>query len=343
MTSSSVAKPTLAAVATRAGVSLATASKVANGRPDVADGTRIRVERAILELGYETNRRTPSAARPSIAFLADVITSTYAMEVLGGAVRAAEELGIDLVVERAHRQTDPEGLLSSAALTQRLLAANRIGAVLLTAGVGGDVYSTVLGARLPMVVIDPLDSDRPDVVSVGATNWLGGRSAAEHLLSLGHSRIAAICGPVRSMSATARLDGFLSTCSNAGATVPDRWLRRCAFDAQEAAEIAARWFSDDEPPSAIMTGSDLQAMGVLSAAHAAGLRIPDELSIIGYDDTPLATWATPALTAVRQPLADIGRRAVETAHLIHRGQVPESRHIELATRLIVRQSTGRAP
>lgn len=321
-------KATLADVALRAGVSMATASKVANGRPDVASATRERVEQAIADLAYETITRRPDSTRPSIAFLADVITSTYAMEVLRGAVAAAEDLGVDLVVERAHRGSDPDGTLSSAALTQRLLAAKRIGAVLLTAGVGGDMYSSIVGARLPMVVIDPLDSGHPDIVSVGATNWLGGRSAAEHLLGLGHSRIAVMTGPVRSLSATARLDGFLSTCRNAAVPVAEEWVGRIRFDADEAAGTAADWLAGSSPrPSAIMTGSESQAMGVIRAAHAAGLRVPEDLSIVSYDDTPLATWATPALTTVRQPLADMGRRAVETAFLIHSGQQPESHHI----------------
>lgn len=341
MTGPATPKTTLADVAARAKVSLATASKVANGRPDVAKGTRERVEQAISDLGYQTIARQPDAVRPSIAFLADVITSTYAMEVLRGAIVAAEELGVDLVIERAHRTSDPDGILSSAALTQRLLAARRIGAVLLTAGVGGDVYSTILGARVPMVVIDPLDSSHPDVISVGATNWLGGRSAAEHLLGLGHSRIAVLSGPTRSLSATARLDGFLSTCRTAGNPVPEEWIKRIRFDSDDAAEAAAHWLAEaSSRPSAIMTGSDSQAVGVIQAAEAAGLRIAEDLSLVSYDDTLLATWATPKLTSVRQPLAEMGRHAVETAVLLHRGQQPEAHHIELATSLVIRDSTA---
>ncbi|OMG55338.1 hypothetical protein BJN44_09530 [Tessaracoccus sp. ZS01] len=334
------AKATLAEVAALARVSLATASKVANGRPDVATATRERVERAIAELRYETSRKAPESGRPSIAFLADVITSTYAMEVLRGATEAAEELGVDLVVERTHRSTDPDGTPTAAALTQRLLSANRIGAVVLTAGVRGNAYSSVVEARLPMVVIDPLDSAHPDMISVGATNWLGGRSAAEHLLKLGHRDIAVMSGPARSLSASARIDGFLSVCRNAGSPVRDEWIRRVRFDAAEANTVAGEWLSAVVRPTAIMTGSDTQAVGVLRAAHTAGVHIPGDLSVISYDDTLLASWATPALTAVRQPLADMGRRAVETAYLIHCGKQPEARHIELTTTLVVRESTA---
>lgn len=334
-------KPTLKEVADLARVSLATASKVANGRPDVASETRERVEHAIEELGYDSGRRKlPGESLPSIAFLADMITSPYAMEVLRGAVEMAEELGIDLVVERTHRSTDPAGMQTGAALTRRLLAARRIGAVLLTAGVAGDT-SPMVGSRMPMVVIDPLDATSQDVVSVGSTNWLGGRSAAEHLIGLGHSRIAVIAGPAESMSASARLDGFLSTCRSSGVDVPAEWVYRGRYDGADTAEVAAHWLSGPGPaPTAIMCGNDTQAMSVLRAARAAGVGVPDRLSVVGYDDSPLAGWAIPGLTTVRQPLADIGRRAIETVHLAHLGRGPESRHIELATTLVVRETTA---
>ncbi len=336
-------KATLADVAARAGVSLATASKVANGRPDVAAETREKVELAIQDLGYEALRRKPLLGRPSLAFLADVISSTYAMEILRGALEAAEEAGVDLVVERTHARGEPPGQPASAALTRRLLASNRLGAVVLTSGVGKELYSSVVSARLPMVVIDPLDSSLPEVISVGATNWLGGRSAAEHLLGLGHEAVALLAGPKESLSAMARRDGFLSVFRQAGITIPETRFRNVRFDADQAATVAAEWLGASSRPTAIMAGSDTQAMGVLRAAHRLGLSVPGHLSVISYDDTPLATWATPPLTTVRQPLADMGRRAVETALLVHAGGEPESRHIELATSLVVRQSTAPPP
>lgn len=333
------AKATLAEVAAAAGVSLATASKVANGRPDVAATTRERVEQAIRDLHYETLRRSPSQVRPSVAFLADVIGS-YATEILRGAVLAAEEVGVDLVVERIHARGEPSGQPTSAVLTQRLLAAHRLGAVVLTSGIGGGLYSSVVSARLPVVVIDPLDSPLPGVVSVGSTNWLGGRSAAEHLLALGHEEVAILAGPRESVSAVARLDGFLSAFRQAGLSIPEGRIKHVRFDAGQAAAAATEWLESPSRPSAIMAASDTQAMGVLRAAHALAVDIPDELSLVSYDDTPLASWATPALTAVRQPLAEMGRRAVETALLMHAGGEPESRHIELSSDLVVRDSTA---
>lgn len=320
---------------------MATASKVANGRPDVAVLTRERVESAISELGYEPPKRRFDVAKPSIAFLADVINSTYAMEILRGAMEAAEENEIDLVVERTHRGSWAGGRPSSAALTQRLLSANRMGAVVLTAGIGGETYSDVRSARLPMVVIDPLDSSHRDVISVGATNWLGGRSAAAHLLSLGHTRVAVLSGPSQSLSAMARLDGFLSAWAQAGLSVQKSMIRHIRFDAGEARAVTRRWLSGSPVPTAIFTGSDSQAMGVLQAASELGVPVPGRLSVVSYDDTALAPSATPPLTAVHQPLTDMGRRAVETVIQIHEQGRPEARHLELATSLVIRESTGR--
>ncbi len=336
-------RATLAEVAARAGVSLATASKVANGRPDVALRTRQRVEVAIAELNYSTPKRHNQDERKSIVFLADVISSAYAMEVLRGAMLAAETLDVDLVVERTHRGGSHQEAKGTR-LNHRLLAAGRTGAIALTAGVTPEDYAKVIGARLPVVVIDPLDTSDPEVTSIGATNWMGGRTAAEHLIDLGHTRIGVLSGPSKSLSAMARLNGVLSAWDQAGRDPGEALVKYVAFDA-EAARLAAReWF--DSPRNgltAIVAGSDAQAMGVLQAAREAGLVVPTDLSVIGYDDTPLAASATPPLTAIRQPLADMGRRAVEMVlHMAEWGE-PHSRHLEIATSLVIRESTGPAP
>src|SRR5699024_6245444 len=142
---------------------LATASKVVNGRPDVAPGTRERVERAITELRYQTPARRRSAGQRTVELMVDVLNTAYAMEVLRGATLAAEEHEVDVVVGRFRRRT-PEGVTeSSTAWTQRLAASGRLGAIVLTAGLGPDVFGSIVNARLPVVVIDPLDFTHPDV------------------------------------------------------------------------------------------------------------------------------------------------------------------------------------
>jgi len=331
-------RPNLAAVAAHAGVSTATASKVVNGRPDVAEGTRERVERAIAELGYRGPTRVSTAT--TVELMVDVLDTTYATQILRGVVLAAEELDLDVVVGRVRRRSARGVPESSAAWAQRLAAAERVGAIVLTSGLGPDVYGSLARARLPVVVIDPLDFTQEGVVSVGSTNWLGGRSAAEHLVGLGHRHIAVVAGPAESLSAVARLDGFLTYCRQRGVEVDPELVRPIRFDHDQAVEVAERWFRRPDPPTAVFAGSDAQAMGVLEAARRAELRVPQDVSLVAYDDTPLASWANPPLTAVRQPLEEIGRRAVHTVQQLHEGRPVDSHHIEIATTFVVRDSTA---
>ncbi|WP_136192599.1 LacI family DNA-binding transcriptional regulator [Actinomyces procaprae] len=337
---SAASRPLLADVAARAGVSLATASKVANGRPEVSPATRARVEAAIRELGYVTRAHRPDETPPSISFMADVIDSAYAMTILKGARDAAEAHGVDLVVERTHTSADRTSTVTQSDLNHRLLSRNRSGAVILTASLDPDTVADLEGARLPIVVIDPLDSSHPEIVSVGATNWLGGHSAADHLLGLGHKRLAVLTGPSASLSGTARLDGFLSACSRQGLTPAPELIRHGPFTQAAGYEVAREWLSlGADRPTAITAGSDLQAIGIVQAADDLGLRIPEDLSVVSYDDTFITTLTTPHLTAVRQPLEEMGRRAVETVLLMQDGQ-PEAHHIEIATTLSERNSTA---
>lgn len=331
-------RPNLAAVAAHAGVSTATASKVVNGRPDVAEGTRERVETAITELGYRGPARTSTAR--TVELMVDLLDTAYATQILRGVVLAAEELDLEVVVGRVRRRSATGVPESSAAWAQRLAAAERVGAIVLTSGLGPDVYASLARARVPLVVIDPLDLGEEGVVSVGSTNWLGGRSAAEHLVGLGHRHIGVVAGPSESLSAVARLDGFLTSCRQRGVPVDPDLVRPVRFDHDQAVQVAEQWFRRPDPPTAIFAGSDAQAMGVLEAARRAGLRVPDDVSLVSYDDTPLASWANPPLTAVRQPLEEIGRRALLTVQELHEGKPVDSHHIEIATTLVVRDSTA---
>ncbi|WP_020013499.1 LacI family DNA-binding transcriptional regulator [Promicromonospora sukumoe] len=331
-------RPNLAAVAAHAGVSTATASKVVNGRPDVAEDTRERVETAITELGYRGPSRTSTAR--TVELMVDLLDSAYATQILRGVVLAAEELDLEVVVGRVRRRSATGVPESSAAWAQRLAAAERVGAIVLTSGLGPDVYASLARARVPLVVIDPLDLGEEGVVSVGSTNWLGGRSAAEHLVGLGHRHIGVVAGPSESLSAVARLDGFLTSCRQRGVPVDPDLVRPVRFDHDQAVQVAEQWFRRPDPPTAIFAGSDAQAMGVLEAARRAGLRVPDDVSLVSYDDTPLASWANPPLTAVRQPLEEIGRRALLTVQQLHEGKPVDSHHIEIATTFVVRDSTA---
>ncbi len=332
-------RPTLTAVAEHAGVSIATASKVLNGRSDVAAATRARVEEAAAALGYRTPGARRQEFRRTVEFMVDKLDSPYAMEVLRGVTLAAEEADVDVTVSRVRRGGGdrPE---PASTWTRRLVAARRTGAIVVTAQVTETTYDSIARARLPVVVIDPLHLTTPELVSVGSTNWTGGRTAAEHVLGLGHTRIAMVAGPEASMSAVARVDGFRSACQRAGVLVDPALVRHVAFDHDAALRAAEDMLRLDDPPTAILASSDAQALGVLEAARRLGLVVPRDLSVVGYDDTYVAAWTNPPLTSVRQPLRDIGRVALRTVLAMAEGGVPDSHHIELATSLVVRDSTA---
>lgn len=335
------ARVTLTDVAEAAGVSLATASKVTNGRPDVAPATRSRVEAAITRLGYVSPTRRRSTDRPTIVFMVDQLDSPYAATVLSGARRAALQLDADLVVEPTHPTGSRSAPVTQTSLNHRLLSQGRTGAVVLTTSLDAQSMAQLSTARVPVVAIDPLDSSHQDITSVGATNWQGGYSAAEHLLQLGHTRLAVLTGPQASLSAAARLDGFLSACARHGLSLTEDVVARAPFARDSGYEVATQWLArGTDRPTAIATGCDLQAAGVLQAARDASLRVPQDLSVISYDDTLLTTLTTPPLTAVHQPLKEMGERAVQTVLLMADGGAPTAHHIEIATTLVVRASTA---
>ncbi|QCB94865.1 LacI family DNA-binding transcriptional regulator [Cellulomonas shaoxiangyii] len=335
-------RPTLTAVAERAGVSVATASKVLNRHADVAPGTRVRVEAAVAELGYRTPGTRRVEVRRTVELLVDKLDSPYAMEVLRGVTLAAEDVDVDVTVSRLRRGGGdrPE---PPSTWTRRLVAARRTGAVVVTAQVTATTYESIARARLPVVVVDPLHLTTPALVSVGSTNWTGGRSATEHLLALGHTRIAVIGGPEASMSAVARVDGFRSACQRAGVPVDPALVRHVAFDHDAARAAAEALLRLDDPPTAVLASNDVQALGVLEAARRLGLAVPRDLSVVGYDDTYVAAWTNPPLTSVHQPLQDIGRVALRTVLALAEGRAPDAHHIELATSLVVRDSTAPPP
>ncbi|MQY22218.1 LacI family DNA-binding transcriptional regulator [Nocardia macrotermitis] len=333
---------TLATVADIAGVSLATVSKVVNGRADVANTTRARVEGVLQESGYvpQRGRRVAEPAR-TIDAVFDCLDSPYELEVIRGVTEAAAELAVDVVVSRV-RDADRGGPLTPQdQWAQRLKSNGRAGLIVVTSELTPAQVEAFARAGLSLVVIDPLNSPRTEVTSVGATNWTGGVAAAEHLLSLGHRRIGFVGGPTQSVPGQARLHGYRAALEGAGVAYdPALVLHGGAFDYPAGVEMGGRLLDLADPPTAVFGASDTTALGVIEAARRRGLRVPDDLSVIGFDDTVLARLATPALTAIRQPLRDMGRVAVRTLLKLIDREPLDSHHVELATQLVVRDSTA---
>jgi DNA-binding LacI/PurR family transcriptional regulator len=193
---------------------------------------------------------------------------------------------------------------------------------------------------IPFVVIDPTGEPLHDTPSVGATNWSGGLTATRHLLGLGHRRIGVIGGPEWILCSRARLDGYRAAMDEAGVTVDPALISHGEFHVAEGIERGRALLALPDPPTAIFAGNDLQALGVYQAARERRLHIPEDLSVVGFDDLPVAQWVGPPLTTVRQPLVEMAVTAAELVLAMSRGAQPAQPRVELATELVIRESTA---
>lgn len=335
------AGPTLAVVAREAGVSVPTASKVVNGREDVAPETRRRVTEALDRLGYVRRPRFDAGRPPALVDLVmDSPDGPGAGAVLRGVAEAADEAGLEVVVSArpGHTPGDPpeHGWLD------RLAARGSSGVLFDLAGLSPSQYSWLDRQRIPYVLIDPAHEPPPGVVSVGAANWQGGVMATEHLLALGHERIAVLAGHPDTMSGAARVAGYRSALASAGVRHRAEYVRRTGPEDGAVRLCVLELLDLPEPPTAVFVCSDRMAPAVYGALAERGLAVPDEVSVVGFDDLPVARWSVPALTTVRQPLAEMAATALRLLVRMTRGDRPEGTRTELSTRLVNRTSTGPA-
>jgi LacI family transcriptional regulator len=333
-----VARPTIREVAGAAGVSIATVSRVINGRPDVAPATRDRVLGAVRELGFSGNRSARSLVGGR-TFLVGVtlplVEAEYFSRIVAGAVDELYDHDVQVVLGPTLHLRD-----RAATLLARFAGGATDGGLLILPEESNEELRALQRAGYPFVVIDPLEPVDEGIPSVSATNALGGRAATEHLLSLGHRRIGAITGVPDWLASVERLNGYRSALAAAGA-VADPALVVESDWAVEGGEAAAALLLDlPDPPTAVFAFNDNMAIGALRAARARALSVPADFSVVGFDDSELATAATPALTTVRQPLAEMGRMAVTLLLRLLENRRGERMSIELQTRLIVRDSTA---
>jgi LacI family transcriptional regulator len=337
-------RATLRVVAHAAGVSTATASKVLNNRPDVAEATRRRVEAAFREHGYEpTTGPRGQAADQVVSVVFDTLENSYSTQVQRGILAAARETGMDIVVEElcpvdAPRVEDPGARLTPAWI-RNVAKRHRFGVITVVTAIRPAQVRAFARAGLPLVAIDPPNPD-DSVTSISSTNFAGGTQAAAHLVELGHRRIALAGGPADSVTGRERDHGYRSALESAGLVPDETLMLQGDFTFEAGVAMGLELLGRDAPPTAIFAACDLAALGVLEAARQVGLRVPRDVSVVGYDDTPAALWSAPPLTTVRQNITGLGRVALRVLVEIAEGREPVSHRIELATNLVVRQSTA---
>ncbi len=336
-------RTTLATVAASAGVSVATVSKVLNGRRDVAPATRARVQEMLRAHDYGARLKTIER-HPTIELTLRGNIGAYSSEIIQGVAIAAAEHGVAVTIGVRPVDRHPSGKAEADSWARNLAVNGRSAVIAVTDELGQDEISALARMRLPLVVIDPMNIPSQDLVSVGSTNFRGGQAAARHLIDLGHRRIAYLGGRATAECSQARLAGFRSALDTAGVSLPEEYVHSTHdFLYQNGLEGAPRLLSLSPRPTAIFAASDELARGAIEAAHSVGISVPDQLSVVGFDDTEIARIASPPLTTVRQPLQEMGAVALRTVLRLAAGEKVDSNHVELATELVVRSSTAAVP
>ena len=325
---------TIREVAAQAGVSVATVSKVINQRYGVAADTMARVQAVISELGYEASLVAQSLRnhRTNVIGILVADLEPFSTELLKGAADAIRGSGFELVVYSAGGRTGDVVGWEKRYLS-RLSGTLVDGAVLVTP----TVVEVQYGA--PVVAVDP-HTGSSTFPTVDADSLHGARLATEHLVSLGHRRIALLAGRGDLESAKLREQGYREALAAAGVPFDDSLLRVGGYDADLSALAAHELLTGPRRPTAVFAANDVTAIATIAVARDLGLRVPEDLSVVGFDNIPESALCSPSLTTVSQPIRTMGERAVEMLIQLIRGESVERTHLTLATELVVRGSTA---
>ena len=330
-------KITIIEVAAEAGVSFATVSRVVNNGIHVKPETRKRVLAAMQRLGYVANRQARSLAggkSNTIGVLVPDLGTGYIGEIIRGIDTELSLSDIDLILYTTHRTATKEANYVAN------LARGMVDGLLLVLPRNPVDYIATLSRRdFPFVLIDHQGTGG-NCPAVGATNWLGAYTATEYLVLLGHRRIGFITGSMDLGCAEDRLKGHRSALRTYHIPESPELIYEGNFFQPDGYAGACALLDLDDPPTAIFASNDVMAMGVMDAVRNRELRIPDDISVVGFDNIPQSAMVYPPLTTVQQPLEQMGRVAAQMLIGILNDVEKDTNRIELPTELIVRSSTS---
>jgi LacI family transcriptional regulator len=332
-----VPRVTIGDVAAQAGVSIATVSKVINGRYGVAPATLDRVQAVIDELGYESSlvARSLRSRRTNVLGIVVADIEPFSAELLKGAGAAIRERGYELIVySGSGHGKDHSGW--ERRYISRLGGTLTDGIILVTPTVVDVDDGT------PVVAVDP-HTGPSNLPSVHSDNLAGAITATRHLLELGHRRIGFLAGRPDLESARQREQGYCRALSDAGLPVDTNLIRVGDYELEMSQEPARQLLTLDDRPTAVFAANDLSAMQTMHVARTLGLAIPGDVSVVGFDNIPESALIEPPLTTIDQSIQEMGRRAVELLIAVIEGETGLTQQVTLPTRLVVRQSTGVPP
>ena len=330
---------TIREIAAFAGVSTATVSRVINKSGYVSAETRSNVERMVREHDYVPNRSArglPGGRTGLVGVAVPLVQPSYFSAIIAGVTEALYEQDMRIVLCPTLHEHDRE-----VSLLERVMRGTTDGGLLVLPEESNRELQTLLDHGYRFVVIDPREPIHERIPAVSAANASGADQAMRHLLELGHRRIAAITGPKGWIATEERLRGYHAALAAAGELPDPQLVIESDFEHEGGLRAATNLLKLPEPPTAIFAFNDQLAIGAMQAARARGLTLPEDLSIVGFDDTAEAAIVAPALTTVRQPLAEMGRIAVSLLTRLLDDHHLEALHIELATTLVIRASTAR--
>ena len=328
---------TIKDVAAIAGISYTTVSHVLNRTRPVSDEVRKKVEAAIEQLNYVPSavaRSLKAKATATIGLLIPNGINPYFAELARGIEDYCERNGFCVILCNSDDNPDKQRNYLRVLLEKRV-----DGLIVSSVGGGDSLVEGLSTVRTPMVIVDrDLENVTADLVRID--HELGAYLATSHLLSLGHRHVACICGPAETSVARMRLAGYRRAMQEAAIEVPERWIVESDFTGPSGYQAAGKLLSDDRP-TAIFAANDMVGIGVLRAAAERNVRVPADLSVIGFDDIQMSQYVYPALTTVGQSILQLGERAAEL--LLRRISTPGSSPVEqviVAPSIVLRESTA---
>jgi DNA-binding LacI/PurR family transcriptional regulator len=295
-------------IAKAAGVSYSTVSRALNNSPKVKPETRERIQRLAAEMGYLPSavaRSLVTQRTQTIGVVVTTITDLFFAEVIHSIEETALNHGYSVILANSGGEPQRE-LAEIQALRER-----RVDGIILASAYSGSKYASVLrGTDMPVVIINNVHKEHYGY-SVEMDNCSGSRQAVRHLLEQGHRRIAYVAGPDTEWDNVERQNGYEQVLSAYGLPVDPVLIVSGGLRPAEGMAAMRRLLALAAPPTAVFCYNDATALGAIRAAHAAGLRVPQDISVVGFDDIDLAAYFEPPLTTVAQPKREMGRRAVQ--------------------------------
>lgn len=331
---------TMAQIAQEAGVSTTTVSKVLNQLPGVGDHTRARIQQVIEQHGYVQNHAARNLRKGQSGLIELVIMRLeggYDLGIMRGVQDALEQSGHRLAVFATHEEEALERLW-----LRRILDQSTDGVLLLLPYEQIGIAEALAEQHIPFVAIGDRNEPTATFPTIGSTIWLGGYTATEYLISLGHRRIGIITGPLHLTTSRARLAGYREALERAAIPVDPTLIAEGNYLLGDGYKQARALLERPDPPTAIFAGNDAQAAGVYQALYEQNIRIPDAISVIGFDDVTYSAQMSPPLTTIHQPLVEMGKMATNMLLRLIAGLPLDSLHVELSTSLVVRRSCAPA-